>query len=143
MLENQLSFELIERELLRSIVLAPREAQLAADNYRGKPIRQILVRPGPNLIDIPIQFGNRDQNHNMVWHQEKNISAKHFPKFYFLEFFDWNPYGPIDLKQIKVKEANTGRVALINQSYCEFVFHQSVEDKSKNRKYRPKRYFQK
>jgi hypothetical protein len=115
------SFEMIERELLRSIVLLPRKASVFADDYRKKPISQILVHPTSTTREVPIQFGKRDRNHNMVWRLEKKIPAKKIPTFHFLEFFSWNPWGQIDLSYVKVKDAKDGRIAIIEQTYCEFT----------------------
>jgi hypothetical protein len=117
------SYDRIELELFRSIILISRDAPTVADSYRKKPIPQIIVRPRLNSVEIPVQFGIRNsENRNIAWELSANILATNFPTFYFLRFFDWNHYGPIDLPYVQVVDAKDGRIAMIEQQYCEFEF---------------------
>lgn len=113
------SFETIERELLRALVLAPSEMPEAADNYRRGPL-PILLQAQAGLIDLPVQFGSVDANRNMMWEAPRSVPASEVSQFRFVEFFDWNPYGNIDLSYVKA-QAGDGRVALIEQAHCGFA----------------------
>lgn len=113
------SFETIERELLRALVLAPSEMPEAADNYRRGPL-PILLQAQAGLIDLPVQFGSVDVNRNMTWEVPCSVPAFEVSQYRFVEFFDWNPYGNIDLGYVKAQAAD-GRIALVEQAHCRFA----------------------
>jgi hypothetical protein len=117
------SYDRIELELFKSIVLISRDALGVADVYRKKPISQILVRPRSNSVEVPVQFGKRNsENRNIAWQLSTNILATNFPNFHFLCFFDWNEYGQIDLPYVQVVDANDGQLCMIEQCFFEFEF---------------------
>jgi hypothetical protein len=117
--ELQESFEKIERELLRALVLTPSEMPGAADNYRRGPL-PILLQAKAGLFDLPVQFGSVDANRNMTWEVPCAVPASVVSQYRFVEFFDWNPYGHIDLNYVKAR-AGDGRIALVEQAHCEFA----------------------
>jgi len=117
--ELQDSFATIERELLRAVVLLPHGVPELADDYRRRPI-PILIQAKVGLIDIPVQFGSLDKNGNMKWELPCAVPAANVSQYRFIEFFDWNPYGPIDMSYIKALRSD-GQYALIEQTYCGFA----------------------
>lgn len=122
--DRLIAFETIERELFRTLILDKRGASAEADNYHAKPSSKIAVRPRQPLTEIPIQFGKHDANHNMVWELPVVLKASEVSHYYFIDFFDWNPYGHIDLAYIRAWDRTSNRTALIAQMYCDFEFQQ-------------------
>ena len=117
--ELQESFEKIERELLRVLVLLPSGIPEMADSYRVAPM-PIRLQTRAGISEVPVQFGSLDANKNMRWELPAAIPAADVSKYQFIEFFDWNPYGRIDLSYVKARSGD-GRLALIEQMYCDFV----------------------
>jgi len=117
--ELQDSFSKIERELLRAVVLLPNGVPNLADDYRHRPMA-ILVQAKAGLSDIPVQFGSLDANRNMKWELPCSVAAADVSQYRFIEFFDWNPYGHIDLSYVKAR-AHDARLVLIEQTYCDFA----------------------
>jgi hypothetical protein len=118
------SFKKIERELFRTLVLLPNGAPALVDSYRRTPM-PILLRARDTITDIPVQFGSVDVNRNTRWELPCLVPAADFAKYQFIEFFDWYPYGPIDLAYVKAR-SNDGQLALIEQMYCNFVFDSNI-----------------
>jgi hypothetical protein len=113
------SFEKIERELLRALVLLPSGMPEAADNYRRGSM-PILLQAKSGLFDLPVQFGSVDANRNMKWELPCAVPASALSQYRFIEFFEWNPYGHIDLSYVKAR-VDDGRFALVEQTHCEFT----------------------
>lgn len=117
--ELQDSFFKIERELLRALVLLPNGVPNFADDYRRQPM-PIRVQAKAGLSDVPVQFGSLDANRNMKWELPGSVPAADLSQYRFIEFFDWNPYGHIDLSCVKAR-ADDARTVLIEQTYCDFA----------------------
>lgn len=118
--ELQESFAKIERELLRAIVLLPNGIPDLADSYRRIPL-PILIQAKGGLSDIPVQFGSLDANFNMKWELPCSVPAPEVSQYRFVEFFDWDPYGYIDMSYVRALRSADGRFALIEQTYCGFA----------------------
>jgi len=114
----QNSFALIESELLCVIVLLPFDAAHLVENYRKIPL-PIIIKPEVGLREIPVQFGTKDQVGNMIWQQTSSVNANDLQNFKFVEFFDWNPYGYIDMSFVKIYSSEAGW-ALVPNRYCRF-----------------------
>ena len=117
--EIQESFEKIERELLRALVLFPIGMSDIADDYRRAPL-PINLRAKSGLTDVPVQFGSVDRNQNIQWGLPSVIQAADISHYRYVEFFDWDPYGHVDLGYVKAW-ASDGRLVLIQQIYCDFT----------------------
>lgn len=113
------SFEKIERELLRVLVLLPSGIPKLADEYRRQPL-PIFIQAKTGLAEIPVQFGSPDANRNIKWELPCSVIAADVSQYRFIEFFDWNPYGHVDMSYVKAL-AEDGRLALIEQTYCDFA----------------------
>jgi hypothetical protein len=113
------SFEKIERELLRALVLLPCGVPELADEYRRRPM-PILIQAKSGLSEIPVQFGSPDANRNIKWELPCSVAAAGVSQYRFIEFFDWNPYGHVDMSYVKALTED-GRLALIEQMYCDFA----------------------
>jgi hypothetical protein len=113
------SFEKIERELLRALVLLPSGVPDAADNYRRGSM-PIFLQAKVGLLDVPVQFGSADANLNMKWELPCAVPITVISHYQFIEFFEWNPYGHIDLCYVKAKVSD-GRFALVEQIHCDFI----------------------
>ncbi|HCT39890.1 MAG TPA: hypothetical protein DF427_01655 [Moraxellaceae bacterium] len=126
--ETQEAFSSIERALLRVLVLAPHGVGDLADSYRLRVLPSILVSPTYIPGEMPIRFGLRDANKNVVWDEETLIKIDDSTRFHFFDFFDWYQYGHVDLPFVRVRcipqtgdEANESTPALIEQRYCQFM----------------------
>jgi hypothetical protein len=118
--ELQRSFDKIERELFRALVLLSNGMPDLADKYRRGPL-PILLQANTGLTEIPVQFGSLDANRNMRWELPCSTSVTEVSQYQFIAFFDWNPYGYIDMSYIKALCPVDGRFALIEQTYCGFA----------------------
>jgi hypothetical protein len=118
------AFETIERELLRSLVLLPRGIPHLAENYRISPL-PITLRAKTGHDEIPVQVGSIYQKHNVLWELPHTIPAAELSQLRFIEFFDWNPWGRVDLGYVK-GQTQEGRLALVEQKYCDFFFDSST-----------------
>jgi len=117
----QESFEKIERELFRALVLLPWGIPDVADIYRRVPM-PIMLQAKTGLTEIPVQFGSLDVNRNIKWGLPCTVLVDDLQLYQFIEFFDWNPYGCIDLNYVKVMSGD-GRFALVEQLYCDFTIN--------------------
>lgn len=117
--EIQESFSRIERELLRALVLMPAGMTDLADVYRREPL-PINLRARQGLTDVPVQFGSVDPNRNIRWELPLAVPAADIADYRFVEFFDWNPYGHVDLGYVKAQSSD-GRLALLEQPHCDFM----------------------
>lgn len=117
--EIQDSFEKIERELIRALVLLPVGMADVADDYRRVPL-PIHLRAKSGLTDVPVQFGSVDPNRNIQWELPCSVPCTDILQYRYVEFFDWNPYGHVDLSYVKARTPD-GRLALIEQKYCDFT----------------------
>lgn len=120
------AFEIVERELLRSMVL---DGDASADAYRSSSIAGLLVRPKAGYADIPVMVGTRDAAGSMAWSLAEMTPAESLQSLEFLEFFDWNHYGYIDYHLVKATDRCSGRNLMIDNLYCEYwVEHQAEDD---------------
>jgi hypothetical protein len=126
-LETQEAFSRTERALLRVIVLAPQGLGDLADSYRLRVFPNILIKPARLLPELPIQFGNNQPDGSIVWELETMIKTDESTQFGFFDFFDWNPFGHIDLPFVRGRElpslkekSRQGRIVLIEQINCKF-----------------------
>lgn len=112
------SFEIIERELLRCLVLGGQSD--AADNYRKKPIDCLLVELADGLTEVPAYIGKRDENGNMIW---DNAILRTFDDSFhlqFYDFFDWNHFGHIEYEFVRVVDSTTNQLMLLPAESCSF-----------------------
>jgi len=126
--ETQEAFLAIERALLRIMVFSPHGVGGLADSYRSSVLPRVLVKPIYAQGEMPIRFGQKDANMNVAWDVETTIAVDEVTQFKFFDYFDWYPYGQIDLAYIRGREfsrdgesANQRRLVLIEQRYCKFV----------------------
>lgn len=126
--ETQEAFSEIEKALLRVLVLSPHGVGELAASYRSRVLSNIVVKPARALKDLPIQYGQREPNGNFVWDIAKTIPVDENTQFGFFDFFDWYPYGYVDLPFVRVRslpqtenEPFGGKVALIEQTHCVFM----------------------
>jgi len=127
--EIQNAFEHVELGLFQAIVLTPMGALDRTDLYRKQPLPFILAKPHKVHRELPLQVGMRDENGNTSWATSITVSVDSQSSFEFFEFFDWYPYGYIDLPYVKARVASLeskpsleGSMVLIEQVYCCFSF---------------------
>lgn len=114
-------FAVIERELLKEIVLAPFDVEVQANDYGGAGIEALTVVPAMEMSELPMHLGQRDQNGNVRWQLAGMQSCSLLKRMTFVRLFDWNPYGSLDHSHVEMKEAATNRHALIEKRHCKFV----------------------
>ena len=125
----QSAFESIELGLFQALVLIPLGKSDTIDQYRRQALPFILVRPADGLCDLPLQVGERDANGNVSWDTPISISVDDQVSFEFFDYFDWYPYGYMDLPYVRARVASLpsqpnlqGAMVLIQQIYCRFGF---------------------
>ncbi len=126
--EAQEAFSDIERALLRVLVLAPHGMSDLADLYRLRVLSNILIQPVSVPGEMPIRFGHKEPNGNVIWDIETTIKVNEDTQFHFFDFFDWYPYGYLDLPFIRARmfphvddQTREGKIALIEQRHCKFM----------------------
>jgi hypothetical protein len=126
--ETQEAYSDIERALLRVLVFAPHGMGDLAASYRLRVLSEILIKPVYVPGEMPIQFGHKESNGNFVWEAETTLKVDEDTRFYFFDFFDWYPYGHVDLPFVRVRalpstddQSPGGKVALIEQRHCKFI----------------------
>jgi hypothetical protein len=116
-LDIEESFEIIERELLRCLVLNGRGA---ADNYRKKPIDCLQVKLAGGLSEALINVAKRDENGNINWEELLLLSRDDSYQLQFYDFFDWNHFGIIEYGFVRVVDSKTNRLMLLPIEACSF-----------------------
>ena len=123
--EAQDDFSKIEQSLFRTLVLVPCGLKGKTEEYRAAPIPWLIVRPRPGLSEWPVQFGVRE-NGNMIWRARENLPSLKNVVAEFYDFFDWAPYGYIDLAYVRARVvdarliASKGSLVFIEHLHCEF-----------------------
>lgn len=125
--ETQNAFESIELGLFQTLVLTPLDMFDRSDQYRQQPLSFIHVQPARGGNEMPLQIGKRDANGNMVWEMPISVLVDDQSIFEFFDFFDWYPYGYIDLPYVRARVASLpsqpslqGAMVLIEQIHCRF-----------------------
>jgi hypothetical protein len=131
--ETQEAFSNIERALLRVLVLSPHGMGDLADSYRLRVLSNVLIKPAYAPGELPIHFGHKEQNGNIVWDVETTLRVDEDTQFHFFDFFDWYPYGHVDLPFVRVRalphaddKSPSGKIALIAQRHCKFILVANV-----------------
>lgn len=117
-LDIEESFEIIERELFRCLVLEGKS--YAADNYRKKPIGCLLVTLADGLNESLIKVAKRDENGNTIWEESVLHSRDNSYQLEFYDFFDWNHFGIIEYGFVRVVDSTTNRLMLLPTEACSF-----------------------
>ena len=125
---TQEAFSDIERALMRMLVLAPHGMEQIADAYRARVLQEILVQPIYSPGEMQIRYGRREPNGNFVWDEETMARVESDTEFHFYDFFDWHPFGYVDLPFVRVRtpllpEVGGGKFALIEQRRCRFILN--------------------
>ena len=126
--DTQAAFSNIERALLRVLILAPHGMGELADSYRLQVFSKILIQPMYVPGEMSIQFGHKEPNGNTVYDAETILKVDERTQFHFYDFFDWYPYGHVDLPFVRARmlprtgeQAPGGEIALIEQRHCKFM----------------------
>ena len=128
-LEMQEAYTLVEIGLFRAIVLVPLSAAELGDEYRRQPLSWLLVGPAASVRELPIQIGTLREGGSTSYAEEIALVVDDTIELEFCEFFEWDPYGYLDLPYVKVRivklpnlPSAEGSFALIRQTYCRFLF---------------------
>lgn len=125
---KQDAFASIERALLRVLVLESHGMGAIAEEYRTRVLHEILVRPAHCSGRIPIRYGRGEADGNFTWDQEVLVPVDSTTDFHFYDFFDWYPYGYVDLPLVRVRTTNLqgagdAKMALLEQHHCRFILN--------------------
>jgi hypothetical protein len=112
------SFAVIERELLKSLVLKQEEYRDAVAHYRKKPL-PIEVRIRNEYSEVPVQYGRLSENRNVAWAEYESVVFGVDSKIRLIDFFDWNPYDRLDMAQVRVV-INGDALALLQLRHVDF-----------------------
>jgi hypothetical protein len=125
----QEAFAQVEKGLFAATVLLPLGVPDRVSEYRAGPLSWIVVSPVEGLPEMPVQVGARDGRGNMKWAPSIKVPVDDRLGFEFFDFFDWYPYGRIDLSYVRVRIRQLpshpdaqGSMALIEQRHCRFSF---------------------
>lgn len=123
--EIQDAFALVEEGLFSAIVLIPLGIPERASEYRKHPLSFILVKPAEYLQKFPLRVCKREENGNTTVEEPISISVDEQSAFEFFDYFDWYPYGHIDLPYVRARVASLpsqpslqGAMVLIEQIHC-------------------------
>lgn len=120
----QISRDLIERELFRTIVLNPVGDPDYGDMYRQGPMNRVRIEFIESIDWVPIQVSTLDFNGNHTWEVPQKTNIDKFGELHFIDLFDWDPYGSVDMTKIKIFDLSNSRSILIDEMYCK-VFYKS------------------
>lgn len=121
------TFELIERELLRELVLRKLSRGDEADSYRKAAVSGIAVRAKEYLVEIPIQSGTVSANENVRWTDSLLWPITDLPDLRFFDFFDWNTYENRDFSYVRAISANSNQYFLIEAANCMFFYMDNAQ----------------
>lgn len=116
------TFEVIERELLREMVLRNLGVDEGATSYRKGPIEGLYVRAKEYLTEVPVQFASVVADGNVRWTEPTIVPVDGLNRAEFFDFFDWNPYGPRDFSCVRAVDADSSRLCLFDASNVAFKF---------------------
>jgi hypothetical protein len=124
------SFCKIKQELFDSIVLIPVLADSEAFDYvLGFPCSRIKIIPRHmNSWDIPVDINRSKGEIGGYWdHPISRINSQ--ADLVFIDFFDWNPYGFIDMSRIVAEILDypenpslIGHRLIVESIYVDFIF---------------------
>ncbi|WP_160963601.1 hypothetical protein [Xanthomonas sp. LMG 8992] len=116
-LDVEESFEIIERELLRCLVL--HGSPHAADAYRMDVIRMLVVKLNSNDLSS-VLTSEEDVDGNVKWIHVGAATDVSNLDFRFFDFFDWNHYSKIQYDFVRCVEAFSGKKFLLPRNMCSF-----------------------
>jgi len=124
------SFSKIKQEIFDSIVLVSVLADCEAFDYvLGFPCSRIKIVPRHmNSWDIPVEINRNKGEISGYWdHPISRINSQ--ADLVFIDFFDWNPYGFIDMSRIVAEISDypknpnlIGHRFIVESIYVDFVF---------------------
>ncbi|KGK59550.1 hypothetical protein NC00_01090 [Xanthomonas cannabis pv. phaseoli] len=117
-LDVEQSFEIIERELLRCLVLG--DMGEAADLYRSKIIECLAIRVDGNLSETQAYESAKNPDGNTHWNEVDLADLDTSYDFRFYDFFDWNHYGLINYELVRAIDIVSGKRFLIPTNICKF-----------------------
>ena len=113
--------ESIERELIKGAILGPRNKAADARRYPSSPIGIQVEQKDTFRDSTEILLGVSEQNGNVVWEVFRHLGLEALPEFWFLSFYDWNPYEVQDGRFVKCVTGDL-RIFLLEAGHSEFVF---------------------
>ncbi|MEC5080742.1 hypothetical protein [Xanthomonas oryzae] len=117
-LDVEQSFEIIERELLRCLVLSDMED--AADKYRTKAIDCLAVHVIEYPSEGPAYKSAFSDEGNTRWDELKPADLSKSLELRFYDFFDWNHYSLINYEFVRAVDVSGGKRFLIPTNLCRF-----------------------
>ena len=123
------SFNRIKQDLFQSIVLYQLEEDMP-DFVLGYPINKIKIIPADNICwEIPVSI-NREKGINSGYWDHPITKINSYADISFINFFDWNPYGFIDMSKIIAVISDypenqnlIGHCLIIDLIYVDIVIH--------------------
>ena len=93
------SFKRVREELFRSIVLCPVVEDIPDDFLLGLPSPLVKIVPTSVSGDMPVMINRtRGETHGYWDHPISTLKAG--ADLLFVDFFDWNPYGFLDMSLV-------------------------------------------
>ncbi|MGS0515669.1 hypothetical protein ACQR5V_13145 [Xanthomonas oryzae pv. oryzicola] len=117
-LDVEQSFEIIERELLRCLVLSDMED--AANSYRTKAIDCLAVHVIENHSEKLAYESAFSEDGNTRWDEINPADLDQSLGLRFYDFFDWNHYSSITYELVRATDISGRRRFLIPTDLCKF-----------------------
>jgi len=122
------SFEIIEKRLFSALICHPLGLTFNFDRGFGlDSVRTIIVKPKPNLIEIPAMLADAS-GLNRLWRKAENLLASGL-SLAFMDFFQWDNYDYLSLPFVKCEVMDCkerpdyqGNEALVETHLVDFVF---------------------
>ncbi len=120
-------FEEIQELLFVTLVLEKVATASYADQFKKEALPFLRVVP-TSEHGVPIMIERPSRDGNRYWDEPVNRVKPSDVTLHFIDYFDWNPYGHIDLKYYKVTivaflshQDLVGREALIETTHARVI----------------------
>jgi hypothetical protein len=123
-LELHTSYGRIETGFFEALVLQPLGMMEYVEQFRSGPLEWLLMVPKDGMLQVPVRFERTQDDGNTYWSDINMIPVSDGGDFLFVEFFDWDWRGYIDMSRVRAQLRGCDRP---NNSVSSFVLL-DVED---------------
>ena len=127
--ESFIYYEELEMSLFWALVVSPLKLNIDVNNFRQGPFDKIEVVVKEVHQEFSLKARTEDENGTVGWSDVHNLPSSKNQVFKFIDFFDWYPYGFIDLPYIRClierlpqQQNLEGNFALIATEYVDFIY---------------------
>jgi len=124
-------FEEVERVLFSALVLTRINKISSEERFGKEPLPFLVIAPAAERV--PIMINRFSSDGNRYWDEPVKEIGRSEARLHFIECFDWNSYGHLDLKYYKVRislfpthSIYEGRDALIEVQHVRILFDEDL-----------------